>query len=146
MIARIETDLPASAEKVWAALLRRDTFLHITRGMLGFRRADRWPERFEEGVTIETRLVFFHLIPGWKHTLRVIQVDEGNMALVSEEKGGPVGRWNHRIWLEPLAGGRCHYTDEIEIRAGVLTPAVWAFAQVFYRYRQRRWRGLAETL
>lgn len=30
----------------------------------------------------------------------------------------------------------------VEIRAGVLTPLVWLFAQVFFRYRQMRWRSL----
>ena len=146
MIARIETDLPASAEKVWAALLRPDTLLHITRGMLGFRGSERWPETFEEGARLETRLVFFHLIPGWQHTLRILRVAEEDLELVSEEGGGPVRRWNHRVRLERISRQMCHYVDEIDIRAGVLTPAVWAFAQVFYRYRQRRWRRLAETL
>ena len=146
MIASVETDLPTSVEKAWAALLQRDTFLYITRGMLGFSGAERWPETFEEGAEIETRMAFFHVIPGWRHTLRIVRVDEERMELVSEEKGGPVRRWNHRISLEELPGGRCRYTDEIDIRAGVLTPAVWAFAQIFYRYRQNRWRRLAETL
>ena len=70
MIARIETELPSSAEKAWQALLKRDTFLYITRGTLGFQGSERWPEAFHEGIEIETRLVFFHLVPAWKHTLR----------------------------------------------------------------------------
>jgi hypothetical protein len=28
----------------------------------------------------------------------------------------------------------------------VLTPLVWAYAQLFYRYRQMRWRRLAGSL
>jgi hypothetical protein len=143
MIATIETDLPISAEKAWSALVKRDTFLYITRGMLGFRGSESWPETFEEGTEIETRLVFFHLIPGWKHTLRIVMVDEEQLQLASEEEGGLIGRWNHVIRLKRISAERCHYVDEIDIRAGLLTPAVWAFAQVFYRYRQRRWRTLA---
>lgn len=57
----------------------------------------------------------------------------------SSEGGGPVTTWNHTIRLKPGAGGACRYTDEIEIRAGLGTPAVFLFAQVFYRYRQYRW-------
>jgi hypothetical protein len=146
MIARIQTELPSSAEKVWRALLQRDTFLHITRGALGYRGADQWPEVFAEGTEIETRLLFLHALPGWKHTIRVVQVDHENLLLASEERGGFIRRWNHRIWLEPLDGTRCQYTDEIDIEAGWLTPAVWAYAHLFYRYRQRRWRQLARML
>lgn len=146
MIARIDTYLPASAEKVWRILLRRDTFLHITRGMLGFRGSDAWPEMFREGTVIHTRLLFFHVIPGWKHTLRVVRVDQDALALDSEEGGGILKQWNHRIRLEPRTDDRCRYTDEIDIEAGLLTPLIWAWAHVFYRYRQHRWRKLVRAL
>lgn len=146
MIARIETELPTSAEQAWEALLKRDTFLFITRGVLGFRGADQWPNAFHEGVEIETRLVFLHLIPAWKHTLRVVKVDEENLELVSHETGGIVRRWNHRILLESIGEERCRYLDEIDIDAGLPTPLVWVYAHLFYRYRQRRWRRLARTL
>ena len=146
MLATIETYLPSSAEKVWEALLRRDTFLYVTSGMLGFRGRERWPDVFHQGMEIETRLVFWHLIPGWKHTLRIVRVDKESKELVSEESGGPVQKWNHRIRLEREAAQKCNYTDEVEIEAGPLTAVIWAFAQVFYRYRQMRWRRLARTL
>jgi hypothetical protein len=38
--------------------------------------------------------------------------------------------------------GTTHYTDQVEIQAGLLTPLVWALASIFYRYRQFRWRRL----
>lgn len=146
MIATVKSDLPASAEKVWLAVLRRDTFLYITRGMLGFRGADRWPETFREGMEIETRVLFFHVIPGWRHALRIVKVDEGALELASEERGGFIQQWDHVVNLERVDEQRCRYTDQIEIRAGMLTVAVWAYAHLFYRYRQRRWRQLARTL
>jgi len=42
--------------------------------------------------------------------------------------------------------GRCGYTDQIDIQAGILTPPIWLFAHIFYRYRQRRWRHLVRAL
>lgn len=146
MLATIRTELPASSDKVWQALLKRDSFLYVTRGMLGFRGSDRWPELFSEGLQLDTRLVFFHLIPGWRHTLRLIRVDAEKLTIASEEGGGLVRTWNHRICLETRDSESCGYTDEIDIRASVLTPLVWLFAQAFYRYRQRRWRRLAASL
>ncbi|MGD8244871.1 MAG: hypothetical protein PVI63_06740 [Anaerolineae bacterium] len=146
MIARIQTELPSPAEKVWQALLKRDTFLYITRGMLGFQGADQWPEVFGEGLEIETRLVFLHLIPGWKHRLRVVRIDEEKREMASEEEGGLIQQWNHRIFVERVAAQRCRYTDEIDIEAGLLTGIVWVYAHIFYRYRQARWRRLAKGL
>jgi uncharacterized membrane protein len=52
--------------------------------------------------------------------------------------------WDHTIRVEPSSDGGTQYTDVVEVRAGVLTPFVWAFAQVFYHHRQRRWRALVK--
>jgi hypothetical protein len=50
--------------------------------------------------------------------------------------------WRHTITLNDAPGGRTRYTDIIDIYAGPLTGAVAAFARVFYRYRQTRWRAV----
>ena len=59
--------------------------------------------------------------------------DAGHSALITT--------WDHRITIT-AHGSRCHYRDRVEVRAGVLTPFIWLFAQWFYRHRQRRWRAL----
>jgi hypothetical protein len=79
----------------------------------------------------------------WRHRLLVVEVDPTRRLLRSRESGGPVSAWNHDIWLEPAGPAACRYTDRVEIAAGAWTPLIWAFAQVFYRYRQARWRRLA---
>ncbi|MBN2003783.1 MAG: hypothetical protein JXA21_10535 [Anaerolineae bacterium] len=50
--------------------------------------------------------------------------------------------WNHTIRFHPLGTEQLRYTDAIEIEAGLLTVFVWAFAHLFYRHRQRRWKKL----
>ncbi len=127
-------------------LLQRDAFLYISRGMLGFRGAEEWPQVFHEGQMIEAKLMFFNVVPGWKHKVRIIRVDHEHMELVSQEKGGVVRRWNHRKWVEEESELSCLYIDEIDIDAGLLTFFIWAYAHLFYRYRQRRMRQLAEHL
>jgi len=32
----------------------------------------------------------------------------------------------------------------VDIEAGLLTPFIWLFSQVFYRHRQRRWQALVK--
>ena len=127
-------------------LLQRDAFLYITHGMLGFRGAEEWPEVFAEGQVIETQLLFLNIFPVWKHRSHVIRVDHENMKIASQEEGGCIRRWNHRIWIEGGSESSCKYTDEIDIDAGIFTFFIWIYAHVFYRYRQRRMRKLADRL
>lgn len=146
MIARIATELEAPAEKVWALLKRKQTFLYVTRGAMGIPAATTWPEEHREGSRVRGRLWFFHVVPGWVHEIRVESVDEERRELRTRERGGFVNVWNHRLKVEALPRGRSRYTDEIEVDAGALTPVVWVFAHLFYRYRQARWRSLAKVI
>ena len=59
---------------------------------------------------------------------------------------GWIRRWRHEVFVTSLDANTCRYEDRIEIDAGAFTPVVTAFASVFYRYRQRRWRALARLL
>ena len=146
MIVRVSTNLNTPTDKAWGAVKRPATLVRVARGMLGFAGSDSFPEEWREGHALKTRLLFFHLIPSWRHNLRVVKIDEEKREIVSNESGGPVRRWNHLIRVEPTRDGRSRYTDEIDIDAGLLTPFVWGFASVFYRYRQMRWRRLAVSL
>ncbi len=66
--------------------------------------------------------------------------EKGDFWVRDDGSGLLVRRWDHRIFVRPAPGGKTQYTDEVEIGAGALTPLVWAFAAVFYRWRQRRWK------
>ncbi len=145
-VVRVSTDLDAPAASVWEATKRSATLVHVTRGMLGFAGAGRFPEEWREGDVVRTRLMFFNVLPAWAHELRIVRVDERNREIYSNERDALVPLWNHRIKVEEIPPSRCRYTDEIEINAGLLTPLVWLYAHLFYRYRQRRWRELARSL
>jgi len=145
MVVRISTSLDTSAGRAWAAVKRSATLTYVTRGALGFSR-DVFPVGWYEGLVVRTRLFLFGLIPLWTHELRFVRVDDARRELYTNERGGVISTWNHLISIEPRPDARCAYTDRIEIGAGPLTPLVWLYAQVFYRYRQRRWRSLARSL
>lgn len=124
MIARISTELDAPEDRVWTLLQRKETLLYLTRGLMGMSGAERWPEEWREGEEVVGRIWFLHVIPGWRHRIRLVSADEEGRELRTEERGGLVETWNHRLQVEPLSAGRSRYTDEIQIRAGALTPAV----------------------
>ena len=146
MIVRVSTDLDISAGLAWETVKKPETFQYVVRGIMGVRLLDEIPEDWGEGLTVRVRLFFFHVIPAWKHEIRIVRIDEAAHEIYTNERGGPVRHWNHRIKIDPGSAGRCRYTDEIEIHAGPLTPLTGATTHMIFRYRQRRWRKLARAL
>lgn len=142
----VTTELPAPAAAIWQAATTPAAFVHVAAGMLRFPVAERAGTRWRPGDRLEGWTFLFGVVPFSRHRLEVVTLDPASMTLESDEGGGIVRSWRHLIDVEALAEGRCRYRDRIEIDAGPLTGAVAAFAHVFYRYRQRRWRALAPVL
>ena len=141
MRAVIQTELPATADRVWSLTRRGDTLTYIARGLVSFGGSEGLPGQFTEGSAVDVRILFFGFIPAWRHHLAIKSIDDAKRELLSNEHGGLVRVWNHLIRVEPLDDERCRYTDDMEIQAGNFTPLVWLYAHLFYRYRQRRWRS-----
>ena len=146
MIVELSTELLAPADRVWSAVRRSDTFRHVTKGVLGFRVPGGLPPTLREGESVTGRLMLFHVLPLWRHEIRVESVDDRELVIQTREHGGPLRRWDHRISVRQSMGPRSLYTDRVDIGGGPLAPPTWVFVQVFFRYRQYRWRGLARTL
>lgn len=142
-------DLPPTT--VWAEIQTAPLLQHIAWPLVRFTPVDRAAfSRFEPGGRYQVKLRLFGLVlfgkqwiitslhepdsGAWPKQLR----DNGHSALIKT--------WDHLITVAPDDRGGTRYTDEVEVSAGKLTPLIWAFAQVFYRHRQRRWRGLSRTL
>ena len=143
MIFRRSVQLDAPPEKVWELVKRADTFLYVTRPFLGVGGVDEWPETLDEGESFGGRLLGFGFIPLWRHELTLVRMDDATREIYTNEHGGPVKKWNHRITVE-AAGGGTRYTDEIEI-GGLSAAPTWLFAALFFRYRQYRWRKLVRS-
>jgi ligand-binding SRPBCC domain-containing protein len=146
MLVRVSTRLDVPADVAWDTVKRTDTLRYVTRGLLGFRANGEIPERLREGESYDLRLLFFGVVPAWRHQIHVVQLDDERKEIRTEEHGGPVRDWRHRITVDSEGWGSTRYMDEIEIKAGALTPLVWVYANLFYRYRQMRWRRLARRL
>jgi ligand-binding SRPBCC domain-containing protein len=146
VIVRVGTELDAPPDRVWETVQKVDTLRYITRGLLGFRPLGPVHDGLGEGDVIRVRLMFFHVLPANAHEIRIVRVDEEAHCIETDEHGGAVKTWRHRISVDPHGEGRSYYTDRIEIGAGPLTPLIWAYAQLFYRYRQWRWRKLARRI
>lgn len=91
------------------------------------------------------RLRLFGLVPIGRQAIVIsTPAVDGGFALRDAGHGTLIPVWDHLITIEP-AGLGVRYRDQVDVRAGLLTPLFWAFAQLFYRYRQRRWRRLVAS-
>lgn len=139
---RIATELPIPADEAFALAHKLELFKHVVWPLLRFPVDD--VESFEVGDEFLARLWFLQVIPAWTHNLKVMA--DGDLELYTNERSGPARIWNHRLTFSPTGDQSCRYTDEIEIEGGVLGIGTALFINVFFRYRQWRWRQLARVL
>ena len=142
-------DLPPA--KVWAEVQTAPLLQHIAWPMIRFIPVGETSlDAFQPGGRYQVNLRLFGLIPfgtQWIVT-SLHEADTGEWPKRLRDNGysALIAKWDHWITVAPDADGGTHYSDDVEISAGILTPVIWTFAQIFYRHRQRRWRGLAQTL
>lgn len=116
---------------------------YVVAGLMKFQPIDpvEFPRSWSAGKYM-VRMLAFHFLPvGWQTV--GIELPEGHEAWFVRDNGsGSIAKvWDHLIFIEPDASGTC-YVDEVRIDAGILTWPVSLYAELFYRYRQRRWRKL----
>lgn len=138
----LETSLPTSAGRVWYAMQSPVTFLYVCKGLFGIPALAGRAEPLRPGERGTAWLFAFHLIPAYRHTIEVIEVDEPNRTICTHERGGMLRAWNHTLRVEPTDDDHCRYSDTVDIDAGPATAFVAAAAVGIFRYRQRRWRKL----
>jgi hypothetical protein len=144
----VRTMIDAPAEEVWARLRTSALLRHVAAPLLRFKPLSppTLPEVWTEGDYV-VGMYAFGVLPLGKQRIGIrILADHGWPRRIRDDGGGRlVPVWRHDIQVSPAAPDRTLYCDEVEIRAGLLTPGVWLFAQLFYRWRQHRWRRLART-
>jgi hypothetical protein len=144
----VESIFDCSADKVWEKVQTSSLLFEVMRPLIWMAPVDApaFPERWVEETSVRGVSYLFGVIPLGTHTLFFERIDPEAREIQSREFDPIVRRWDHLVQVEALEDGRSRYSDEIEIEAGWLTVAVWLFANVFYRHRQRRWRKIARRL
>ena len=147
MIVDVSTVLNCSAANAWAEVQKSSLLLHVIWPLVRLVPSGApLPERWSEGLTIQCKSFVFGVIPIGVRTLHIEKIDHKNYQIQSREHDPLIARWDHLVSIKPLGDSRSIYRDTIDIDAGSLTFVVWAWANWFYRHRQRRWRALAKTL
>lgn len=140
----VESVWDCDPDYCWDRVQQSATLVRIAWPLIALRPvgAAEFPPRWTEGATIECGLLLFNVVPLGVRRLCFESIDDRLREIQTRESDPVVRRWDHLIRVEPADGGRTRYSDTIEVEAGALTPLVWLFAKLFYRYRQRRWRAI----
>jgi ligand-binding SRPBCC domain-containing protein len=141
MKVTLTTTLDAPIDRVWDALQTPALLQHVAAPLIRFTPLDGpFEDRFKDGRK-RVAMWFFGILPLGRQWIDVSRpvLGDGKRRIRDNGAGDLVRRWDHWIAIEDV-GGKTRYTDEVEIEAGVLTPFIWGFAAVFYRWRQHRWR------
>jgi hypothetical protein len=148
MKVNVSTRLNCSAVRAWNEVQKSSLLLYVIWPLARIVSIDgqSFPERWTEGLTIQCRSYLFGFIPIGVRNLHFQLIDHVNFEILILENDPLVKSWKHAISIKPLGQARSIYRDVIDIDAGRLTALVWAWADWFYRHRQRRWRALAKCL
>lgn len=139
----LSTELPIPAPTAAALARKPELMAFVMSPLLRLRRIDV-PACIETGTRGKARLWWFGVIPAWTHHLTIEAIEPGEIR--TDEHGGPVRTWKHRLTFTPLDDHRCRYTDEIETDDGWRGALTRGFIRVMFRHRHRRWHTLARIL
>lgn len=143
MIVDISTPLECSVDEAVAHVKTPRLLEYVAAPLVRFRplRPSTFPAEWSEGEYCVALRLFGFVPFGQQAIVISMPPTECGFAVRDNGHGALIPTWDHLITITPHAGG-CQYRDRVEVRAGLLTPFVWLFAQLFYRHRQRRWRAL----
>jgi hypothetical protein len=145
---QLSTRLDCSPDEAWARVHTSALLLHVAAPLIRFTpKGDaRFPATSVPGEYRAWMWLFGFIPVGWQAVVISESAPQGDARFIRDNGYGPlIQRWDHWITIAPGENGTTHYTDRVEISAGLLTPLIAGFARVFYAHRQRRWRRLAQT-
>lgn len=137
----ISTIFNAPAEKIWPRLVQVETLRKIAKPYAYFKPLDNMSE-WNQNDIYRLKLNVFGIIPFGVHQIRVLTLDKAAWLIETHEANRTVKVWNHRISLEQLPDSNTRYTDTVTLNAGKLTAFIRLWSIMFYRHRQRKWKGL----
>lgn len=146
MKVNLTTTLSTRPERVWEEVQTSRLLEYVAAPSVKLRAMNPpgLPEIWADG-TYEVKMLVLGWLPAGRHIIRISRSKDGGAYLIRDNGGGQLAKvWDHTIRIRSGRDGATEYTDTVEVQAGLLTPFVRVFAQVYYRHRQRRWRALVE--
>jgi hypothetical protein len=147
MKLEIKSYFPADFDKVVKLVNQSATLDYIARPLIKFYPVE--PESFPviwENKEYLTEMKLFGIFPIGKQIISISRprsIESNQFILRDNGKGDSIKMWDHWITIkkDPISTSVL-YIDKLFLKAGILTPFIWLFANVFYRWRQFRWKFL----
>ncbi|MCU1415976.1 MAG: hypothetical protein JWP32_150 [Schumannella sp.] len=143
MRVQLKLVLDAPADAVWAALKSPAVLAQVASPFFSFEPLSPrgLPRFWTAGEHPVAASVLWGTIPVGEQLIDIRFRERGDVRII-EDGGGPVAGalaivtgWRHRMAVSAAPGGRSLYRDRLDISAGLLTPAVWLGAWVFWQWR-----------
>lgn len=142
----LSTVVPADADLVWSAVTSPAGFRFVSRGLVWWPVVARRTEHWRERETVVGWMFLLGFLPMSRHSLTFERLDPETREFTTDEHGGPIRAWNHRITVTPLTASTCRIDDRVTFDGGVLTTALWVLVRLFYVIRRPRWASLGRAL
>ncbi|MCV0424967.1 MAG: hypothetical protein K5905_05825 [Roseibium sp.] len=138
----VVNDYPVSADRLWALAVDYDALGKVMKGIVSFEGLPNG--RAHAGQKLDVRISLFDKFPKQEYYIEILECNDRERVLTSNEKGAGVKHWLHKLQiLETETGSRL--IDKIEIDAGWLTPIFAIWARYLYSARHKPRLNLLKT-
>ncbi len=141
-VVTLTHDYAAPPRDVWHVATDFECFAEAMKGVAIF---EGMPSEgaLAPNQSFDVKVRLFGWMPPMDYHMRLVEFDDGVMMFQSNEHGGSIKSWKHRLTVTPTETG-ARLTDRIEIDAGFSTPMMGLWARFVYRRRHKpRLRMLA---
>ena len=142
MLVKVMSVFNCDSEELFGEVKKTESLFYIAKPLIKFLQLPEHPlpELWGEGK-YPVKMYILGFIPFGKQWI-VISIDNNNLHIRDNGYSKLIKKWDHNIYLKGVGENKTLYTDTIDINAGILTIFIAMFANIFYRWRQKRWRRL----
>lgn len=133
--------LSCSPDEAWKDFLSPEHLRRVSYPLLSLSSEKPMPPAWRRGETVELKLKLLARVPWGGHRIHIRERDDALRLVVTEERGGPITRWDHRFLVKPAPGG-CLCEDRIDFEAGAWNLFIHFYGRLLYRHRYARWKSV----
>lgn len=122
------------SDMVWDVVTDLDHLQTVTSGMIKFKSLPSG--KIFEGQNIKVGVSLFGWFPYQDYEMTLVELDNVNRRLRSDEKGAGVEYWRHTLHVVDITDG-CRIDESIEIEAGFMSPLFAMWARFMYNRRHK---------
>lgn len=142
MLVKVMSIFNCNSDQLFNEIKKSKSLFYIAEPLVKFVEVENHliPEFWEEGKYL-IKMYILGFIPFGSQWI-IISMDDDIKNIRDNGYSKIIKKWDHNVYLKDIGNNRTLYADSIEINAGILTLFIVLFANIFYRFRQKRWKKL----